>query len=102
MHNHYETALLLTADVMELVRGDRKQTHGDFLLNHENIARLWTAFLSNRLDVRDKALSAAEVAQMLQIFKIARTQAGAHNDDDYKDSIGYAMIAGGIANARTK
>ena len=31
------------------------------------------------------------------LLKIARTQAGSHNIDDYVDACGYAAIAGEIA-----
>ena len=34
------------------------------------------------------------------LLKIARTQAGSHNIDDYVDACGYAAIAGEIAQAR--
>ena len=34
------------------------------------------------------------------LLKIARTQAGEHNTDDYIDACGYSAIAGEISNKR--
>ena len=38
----------------------------------------------------------------MNLLKIARTQAGKFNLDDYIDAAGYAAIAGEIAQAREK
>ena len=38
----------------------------------------------------------------MSLLKIARTQAGEHNLDDYVDACGYSAIAGEIANKRTE
>ena len=32
----------------KLVNGDRDKTHGNKIINHENIARLWSAYLQNK------------------------------------------------------
>ncbi len=41
-----------TTDILEktkkLVSTDREDKHGDKVTNHENIARLWSAFLQNK------------------------------------------------------
>jgi hypothetical protein len=39
---------------------------------------------------------------MMALLKIARTQAGHHNIDDYVDACGYSAIAGEIAEKRTE
>ena len=41
-----------------------------------------------------------DVANMMALLKIARTQAGQHNPDDYVDACGYSAIAGEIAGKR--
>ena len=41
-----------------------------------------------------------DVATMMVLLKIARTQAGSHNVDDYVDACGYAAIAGEIADTK--
>ena len=33
----------------KLVNGDRDKTHGNKIINHENIARLWSAYLQNKM-----------------------------------------------------
>jgi len=93
--SHYRAAIAIHARAGELVRGDRADTHGDFAENLENIGRLWTAYLSMRGN--EGPLSAADVAQMMVLLKIARTQSGEHNPDDYTDEIGYATIAAGLS-----
>jgi hypothetical protein len=78
-----------------LVGGDRAATHGDKVTNHENIARLWNAYLGN--EGIECVLNAKNVAVMMILLKVARTSAGAHNMDDYIDAAGYAGCAGEIA-----
>lgn len=80
-----------------LVSGDRAQKHGDAALNHANIATLWTAYLAIRR-APDKPLSGADVARMMALLKIARTQTGEHNPDDAVDGCGYVAIAGELDN----
>tara|TARA_R110000823_G_scaffold242581_1_gene367027 strand:- start:145 stop:462 length:318 start_codon:yes stop_codon:yes gene_type:complete len=79
-----------------LVGGDRANTHGDKEANHSNIANLWAAYLRNK-PLDDECLTPHDVAMMMVLLKVARTQAGSHNPDDYVDMAGYAGIAGGLA-----
>ena len=85
----------------KLVNGDRDKTHGNKIINHENIARLWSAYLQNKTKLQI-IISPEDVAQLMSLLKIARTQAGEHNIDDYVDTCGYASIAGEIAEKRTE
>lgn len=81
-----------------LVSGDRHKTHGDKFVNHENIARMWNAYLECKFGiVLSPTLSPLDVAQMMGLLKTARTCLGAHNLDDYVDQAGYAGVAGEIA-----
>lgn len=86
-------------EAIRLVGGDRQRTHGDKLQNHENIARLWNAYLHNANIKRGPVwqLNALDVALMMALLKIARTQLGSHNPDNYVDLAGYAAVAGEIA-----
>ncbi len=88
-------AAQIAVQAAELLSGDRQRTHGDKRVNHENIAALWNAYLSRRPD--KKPLSGTEVATMMVLLKVARTLAGVHNPDDYVDAVGYAAIAGELA-----
>ena len=83
----------------KLVNGDRDKTHGNKIINHENISRLWSAYLQNKTKL-NIILSPEDVAQLMSLLKIARTQAGSFNLDDHIDAAGYAGISGEIAFKR--
>ncbi len=76
----------------ELITGDRAAAHGDPLPNHQNIARLWEAYLGVEVTPQDVAL-------MMALLKVARTQTGPHNPDNYHDLAGYAALAEAMADA---
>jgi hypothetical protein len=86
----------ICAKASDLTGGDRARTHGDKTKNHHNIATLWNAYLRNaeKLSVE---IDAKDVALMMALLKIGRTQAGSYNLDDYVDLAGYAGVAGEIA-----
>lgn len=87
----------LIKSAADLVANERANTHGDKRKNHQNIATMWNAYLSIR---RDPAapLNEVDVAQMMVLLKLSRTQLGAHNPDDHVDMVGYAAIAGELAS----
>ena len=85
----------------KLVNDSRAKTHGDKIKNHENIARLWSSYLQNKTQL-NIVLSPEDVAQLMTLLKIARSQAGEHNIDEYIDAVGYQAIAGEIANKRSE
>ena len=85
----------------KLVNDSRAKTHGDKIKNHENIARLWSSYLQNKTQL-NIVLSPEDVAQLMTLLKITRSQAGEHNIDDYIDGVGYQAIAGEIANKRSE
>lgn len=76
----------------ELVGGDRARQHGDARTLHEYVARLWTTYLDDQLPI-----DAVDVLAMMALLKLARTQHGEHNRDDWVDLLGYAALAGQIA-----
>ena len=82
----------------DLVAGDREAQNGTKLHNFRNIVTLWNAYLAIR---RDPAapLDEADHAHMMVLMKIARTQAGRFNPDDWLDMTGYAACAGEVAHA---
>jgi hypothetical protein len=80
-----------------LVNGDRNHTHGEAKQNHANIAAHWNAYLHSRWPGCMVNLTPRDVACMMVLLKVARTCLGAHNLDDYVDAVGYASIAGDIA-----
>jgi hypothetical protein len=74
----------------DLVSGARHDQHGDLRGNHQNISALWSAFIGVEISPMDVAL-------MMTLLKIARTQSGTHNGDDFVDGAAYMGIAGEIA-----
>jgi hypothetical protein len=70
-----------------LVSGDRAKKHGDMFHSHDLIAKFWSVYLGKKIDAHD-------VACLMALLKIARTQCGETNPDDYIDMAGYAAIAG--------
>lgn len=77
----------------DLMSGDRAKTHGPKYRNHANIAEMWNAYLSIRRD-RLAPLTPANVAIMVALLKVARSELGAFNLDDYVDGAAYFGIAG--------
>tara|TARA_B110000503_G_scaffold80352_1_gene123159 strand:+ start:231 stop:560 length:330 start_codon:yes stop_codon:yes gene_type:complete len=83
----------------KLVSIDRADKHGDKVENHENIARLWSSYLQNKFKL-NLIMLPEDVANLMSLLKIARTQAGSFNVDDYIDACGYLAISGEIRNKR--
>lgn len=83
----------------ELMEGDRAKTHGPKQRNHSNIAEMWNAYLSIRRD-RLAPLSAGDVAKMVALLKVARSELGAFNPDDFTDGAAYMAIAGELEGAK--
>jgi hypothetical protein len=72
-----------------LVQGQREKDYGDKVENHNNIAKLWSAYL-------DIPVTAHDVAILMSLLKIARTKLGAVSKDTYIDMSAYGAIAGEI------
>ena len=71
----------------ELIEGPRAKTYGNKIVNHANIAKLWTAYL-------DKEVTAHDAAVMMALLKIARTKFGQPTADTYVDAAAEVAIAG--------
>ena len=78
------------------VSGDRKATHGDARENFGYTADLWSVWLTSRTG-HNVHLRATDVANMMELLKIARRLTGKHNIDDYVDGAGYGALAGQLA-----
>ena len=78
----------------DIVSTDRELTHGNKKINHDNIAKMWSAYL-------DRDISGRDVALMMVLLKVARIKAGSHNTDDYIDMVGYSSIAGELSEGET-
>lgn len=96
------TATEIAAKAAELVGGDRDREHGAKRENFENIAAYWNAYLDTRREMNfDEPgavpLNGVDVGHMMALMKIARTQSGSLNIDDYIDGAGYLACAGEVA-----
>lgn len=87
-------AIEILETARNVVGGDRAEKHGDMLETHELIAEYWNMYLVTRKDVGK--ISARDVAIMMLLLKIARSQNGKYNADDYVDMAGYAACAAQI------
>jgi hypothetical protein len=94
------TAGDLARKAADLVSGDRDRQHGEKVDNFSRIASLWDAYLHTRRT--SGPLTAVDVGHMMVLMKVARTQSGALNMDDYVDMAGYAACAGEIAGSRPR
>ena len=77
----------------------RARTHGSPLPNHQNVARLWEAYLSIRRDGRTAPVNAEDAAAMLALLKLARMHTGSFNPDDDLDFSGYTGVLAEIRAA---
>lgn len=95
------TAESILATAGRIVGGDRAEQYGDMVAAHARVGELWTAYLDKRLGITDY-LTPQDVALMMVLLKVARTQGGAHSIDNYVDIAGYAGCAGEIAERTHK
>ena len=72
-----------------LVAGDREKDYGNKIENHNNIAKLWSAYLDVKIEAHD-------VAIMMNLLKVARKKLGVISEDTYVDMAAYGAIAGEI------
>ena len=87
------TEILETAN--EYITRDRHATHGSAEENFAQIAAVWTWWLNERLTA---PIDAYDVAQMMSLFKKARSKGNRTHIDSPTDDIGYTAIAGEIAS----
>lgn len=81
----------------KLVGGDRERSHGGKATNFASIAAVWNGYLLARgTNGKSYMLSGEDVANMMELMKIARRLSGSFNIDDYIDGAGYAACAGEI------
>ena len=69
---------------------DRAATHGEAENTFALIAAYWSVLFG--IDI-----TAAQVAQAMVLFKVARMKANPGHADNYTDAVGYAAIAGELA-----
>ena len=75
-------------ETINIVTGQRQEDYGDKVVNHRNIAELWSAYL-------DTEIAPHDVAICMLLVKVARLK-NRKTEDCYIDMAGYAAIAGEI------
>lgn len=85
------TEILQTAN--EYITKDRAATHGRAEENFAQIAAVWTWWLNERLSA---PVTAYDVAQMMSLFKKARSKGNRRHIDSAIDDAAYTAIAGEI------
>ncbi len=73
----------------KIVNGARNEAYGKPEDNFNLIAGFWSDYL-------DKKITAHDVAIMMVLLKVARTQSGTGSMDNYIDIAGYSACAGEI------
>ena len=77
-------------EAAEITEG-RSETHGAPEDSFTRIARYWTDYLVN--EGYDVDVAEGDVADLLALFKLARSQGGDSNPDDNRDRVGYITFA---------
>ena len=75
-------------ETINIVTGQRQEDYGDKVVNHRNIAELWSAYL-------DTDIAPHDVAICMLLVKVARLK-NRKTKDCYVDMAVYASIAGEI------
>ena len=74
-----------------IIKGHRNNMYGKPEDSFTHIAALWGDYL-------DRDISPRDVAMMMVLLKIARSQHDENYTDNYVDICGYAALAGGMTN----
>lgn len=82
--------------VKQCVCQDRNSAHGEAEDNFVTIAEFWSAFLNRRHGINIK-VTALDVADMMVLFKVARSAANPLHADTRYDMGGYSACGAGIA-----
>lgn len=77
-------------EASEIVDGSRRATHGSPERTFHKIASMWSAYLG-------VPITTVDVAHMMTLLKIARSQHGEPVPDHYIDGAGYQGLAGELA-----
>ena len=84
--------ITILKEAMEAIDGNRDQQYGRPEDNFGRIAALWEAYLSH------VEITEVDVANMMILLKIARSQHDPRVRDNWVDIAGYAGCAGEIMN----
>jgi hypothetical protein len=79
--------LTLASSLSEAIEvlDQRGADHGDYVELHRRIAQLWSAYLSVSIEPH-------QVAALMVLLKLARSELNPENNDNFVDLAGYAAI----------
>jgi hypothetical protein len=89
----------LLEEAAEIVSKDRATTYQQPEQSFANIARLWDAYLKAKLDPE---ITAADVAMMMILLKVARLVNNPSHYDSALDTAGYAACLADVAEEMAK
>lgn len=81
----------LAQTAARLITGERQNDYGPPVVNFQRIANLWNAHMETNI------FTPRKVAELMLLLKMARTITSP-TEDSYIDAIGYAAIAGELAD----
>lgn len=81
--------LRILARAAEVTGSERQDSYGPVQQSMQRIADLWMAYLGNGTIIRPE-----DVAWMMVLLKMARSDAGGYHEDNYIDAAAYSAIAG--------
>ena len=83
-------------EALNCVNGEREKQYGNPEDNFKRIADLWSVYLTSIFEDVVFELDPIDVAKMMILFKIARSNGDKDKMDNYVDMIGYAACAAEI------
>lgn len=86
-------AAMIALKASTLVASDRAKAHGDAARTYALAAALIDTYRKGRRDP-NAPLSASDLMKEMVLVKLARSENGEFNNDDFIDMAGYAAIAG--------
>ena len=89
------TRVKLALKAADIITGDRQTDYGPPEVNFQRIANLWNDHMETDI------FTPRKVAELMLLLKIART-VNSPTEDSYVDLIGYAALAGEMAETERK
>lgn len=89
------TRVKLALKAADIITGDRQTDYGPPEVNFQRIANLWNDHMETRM------FTPRKVAELMLLLKIART-VNSPTEDSYVDLIGYAALAGEMAETEKR
>ena len=80
-------------EAASILVGARLDSHGECSIMCSKIAEYWSVYLG-------EPISQLDVANMMELLKVARSVIKPNHLDNYVDRCGYAAIAGALSKAR--